>query len=83
MLNDINDTSYCREVKIGKTLYMVNSVFTGEKELGSTLEKLAVRYVLDEMDKKYRKPLTKQPNQANIEVEGHIAHTALAAHYGR
>jgi len=42
-------TSY-REVKIGKTLYRVTSVFTGEKELGSTLEKLAVRHVLDEMD---------------------------------
>lgn len=39
-----------REVKIGKTLYCVTSVFTGEKELGSTLEKLAARKVLDEMD---------------------------------
>ena len=42
-------TSY-REVKIGKTLYRVTSVFTGEKELGATLEKLAIRHVLDEMD---------------------------------
>ena len=42
-------TSY-REVMIGRTLYRVTSVFKGEKELGSTLEKLAVRHVLDEMD---------------------------------
>lgn len=39
-----------REVKIGRTLYCVTSVFTGEKELGPTLERLAVRRVLDEMD---------------------------------
>ena len=42
-------TAY-REVKIGKTLYCVTSVFKGEKELGPTLEKLAVQRVLDEMD---------------------------------
>lgn len=42
-------TSY-REVKIGRTVYCVTSVFTGEKELGPTLERLAVRRVLDEMD---------------------------------
>lgn len=42
-------TSY-REVLIGRTLYCVTSVFTGEKELGPTLEKLAARRVLDEMD---------------------------------
>jgi len=42
-------TSY-REKKIGATLYRVTSVFNGEKELGATLEKLAVRHVLDEMD---------------------------------
>ena len=39
-----------REVKIEKTLYRITSIFTGEKELGSTLEKLAIRHVLDEMD---------------------------------
>jgi len=39
-----------REVKIGKTLYRVTSVFTGEKELGATLEKLAARRVIDEID---------------------------------
>ncbi len=35
-------TTY-REVKIGNTLYRVTSVFTGEKDLGKTLESLAVR----------------------------------------
>lgn len=39
-----------REVKIGRTYYCVTSEFTGEKELGPTLEKLAARRVLDEMD---------------------------------
>ena len=49
-------TSYC-EVTIGRTLYRVTSVFKGEKELGSTLEKLAVRHVLDEMDGKAKELL--------------------------
>lgn len=44
-----------REVKIGKTLYCVTSVFTGEKELGPSLEKLAARRILDEMDAKAKK----------------------------
>lgn len=35
-------TSY-REVKIGNTLYRVTSIFTGEKDLGKTLEFLAIR----------------------------------------
>jgi hypothetical protein len=39
-----------REVHIGKTLYCVTSVFSGEKNLGVTLEKLAVRHVLREME---------------------------------
>jgi len=42
-------TAY-REVKIGRTLYRVTSVFKGEKELGPTLEKLAAQRVIDEMD---------------------------------
>ncbi|MDR0905377.1 MAG: hypothetical protein LBN00_04260 [Oscillospiraceae bacterium] len=47
----INDypTSY-REVKIGRTLYRITSVYKGEKELGPTLERLAVHHVLSEMD---------------------------------
>ena len=47
---DKNHTESYREVKIGRTLYRVTSVFKGEKELGPTLEKLAVQHVLDEMD---------------------------------
>ena len=42
-------TSY-REVMLKGRLYRITSVYTGEKELGPTLEKLAVRRVLDEMD---------------------------------
>lgn len=44
-------TSY-REEKIGRTTYCVTSIFTGEKELGPTLEKLATQRVLDEMSGK-------------------------------
>lgn len=46
-----------REVVIGKTLYCVTSVFSGEKELGPTLEKLAAQHVLDEMDDRAKKLL--------------------------
>ena len=49
-------TTY-REVKHGRTIYCVTSVFKGEKELGPTLEKLAVRRVLDEMDGKAKELL--------------------------
>ncbi|MEG2455287.1 MAG: hypothetical protein RSC08_03445 [Oscillospiraceae bacterium] len=41
-------TSY-KEVKIGKTTYRVTSEFTGEKDLGKTLEQLAVRKVLSDL----------------------------------
>ena len=41
-------TSY-KEVKIGNTLYRVTSVFTGEKDLGETLEQLAVRRAMAEL----------------------------------
>ena len=41
-------TSY-KEVQIGKTLYRVTSVFTGEKDLGQTLEQLAVRRAMAEL----------------------------------
>ena len=40
-------TSY-REVKIGHTVFRVTSVFSGEKDLGKTLEQLAIRHVLTE-----------------------------------
>ncbi|MEY8232382.1 hypothetical protein AALA82_12255 [Oscillospiraceae bacterium 50-16] len=42
------NTSY-KEIKIGKTLYRVTSVFTGEKDLGETLEQLAVRRAMAEL----------------------------------
>ena len=38
-------TSY-KEVKVGKTIYCVTSVFTGEKELVEALEQLAVRHAM-------------------------------------
>lgn len=41
-------TSY-KEVQIGKTLYRVTSVFSGEKDLGQTLEQLAVRRAMAEL----------------------------------
>lgn len=37
-----------KEVRIGKTLYRVTSVFSGEKDLGRTLEQLAVRRAMTE-----------------------------------
>ena len=41
-------TSSYREVKIGRTIYRVTSIFTGEKDLGKTLEHLAVQRALTE-----------------------------------
>ena len=41
-------TTY-REVQINGTLYRITSTFKGEKELGPTLEKLAVQHVLDKI----------------------------------
>ena len=54
MENKINQnnkfpTSY-REKMHEKTLYCVTSTYTGEKKLGPTLEKLAVRHIIDEMN---------------------------------
>jgi hypothetical protein len=58
MPNNISQfpTAY-REVKIGKTVYRVTSVYTGEKELGPTLEKLAARHVLAIMEQKSKELL--------------------------
>lgn len=39
-----------KEIRIGKTLYRVTSVFSGEKDLGRTLEQLAVRRAMTELD---------------------------------
>ena len=41
-------TSY-KEVKIGNTIYRVTSVFTGEKDLGKTLEQLAINRAMAEL----------------------------------
>lgn len=41
-------TSY-KEVRIGNTLYRVTSVFSGEKDLGKTLEQLAIRRAMAEL----------------------------------
>ena len=42
-------TSY-KEVRIGNTIYRVTSIFTGEKDLGKTLEQLAVRRAMTELE---------------------------------
>ena len=42
-------TTY-REVHIGRTLYCVTSIFTGETDLTATLERLAVQRVLADME---------------------------------
>ncbi|MCL2776322.1 MAG: hypothetical protein FWD71_23715 [Oscillospiraceae bacterium] len=52
-----NHKSTYREVKIGRDMYCVTSVFTGEKELGATLEKLAVRKMIDEINQKSKELL--------------------------
>jgi hypothetical protein len=41
-------TTY-KEVTIGKTVYRVTSVFLGEKDLGKTLEDLAVRKAMTDI----------------------------------
>ena len=46
-------TAY-REVEINGKLYCVTSVFTGEKQLGSTLEKLAAQHIFDDLDRRSR-----------------------------
>ena len=38
-----------KEVKLGKTVYRVTSVFLGEKDLGNALEQLAVRKAMTEL----------------------------------
>ena len=48
MANQTSTSSY-REVKIGNTLYRVTSVFTGEKDLGKSLEQLAVRRAMEDL----------------------------------
>lgn len=48
MTKQTTPTSSYKEVRIGKTIYRVTSFFSGEKELGKTLEQLAVRRAMSE-----------------------------------
>ena len=41
MENKSKPTTSYKDVRIGNTIYRVTSVFTGEKDLGKTLEQLA------------------------------------------
>jgi hypothetical protein len=41
-------TSY-REVKMGRTVYRVTSVFKGEKDLAQSLEQLAIRKAMTDI----------------------------------
>lgn len=48
MSKQTTPTSSYKEVRIGKTIYRVTSFFSGEKDLGKTLEQLAVRRAMSE-----------------------------------
>lgn len=48
MTKQTTPTSSYKEVQIGKTIYRVTSFFSGEKDLGKTLEQLAVRRAMSE-----------------------------------
>lgn len=48
MTKQTTPTSSYKEVRIGKTIYRVTSFFLGEKDLGKTLEQLAVRRAMSE-----------------------------------
>ncbi len=48
MTKQTTPTSSYKEVRIGKTIYRVTSFFSGEKDLGRTLEQLAVRRAMSE-----------------------------------
>ena len=49
MKNESKSMTSYKEVRIGNTIYRVTSVFTGEKDLGKTLEQLAVRRAMSEL----------------------------------
>ena len=49
MTNQTTQTTSYKEVRIGKTIYRVTSFFSGEKDLGRTLEQLAVRRAMSEI----------------------------------
>lgn len=48
MTKQTTPTSSYKEVRIGKTIYRVTGFFSGEKDLGKTLEQLAVRRAMSE-----------------------------------
>lgn len=48
MTKQTTPTSSYKEVRIGKTIYRVTSFFSGDKDLGKTLEQLAVRRAMSE-----------------------------------
>ncbi len=48
MTKQTTPTSSYKEVRIGKTIYRVTSFFSEEKDLGKTLEQLAVRRAMSE-----------------------------------
>lgn len=47
MTKQTTPTSSYKEVRIGKTIYRVTSFFSGEKDLGKTLEQLAAGMASD------------------------------------
>ena len=49
MENKSKPTTSYKEVRIGNTIYRVTSVFTGEKDLGKTLEQLAIRRAMNDL----------------------------------
>ena len=49
MKNEGKTTTNYKEIRIGNTIYRVTSVFTGEKDLGKTLEQLAIRRAMTEL----------------------------------
>ena len=49
MENKSKPTTSYKEVRIGNTIYHVTSVFTGEKDLGKTLEQLAIRRAMNDL----------------------------------
>lgn len=48
MKNEPKTTTSYKEIQIGNTLYRVTSIFSGEKDLGKTLEQLAIRRAMAE-----------------------------------
>ncbi len=54
----MEQTSSYKEMKIGNTLYRVTSIFTGEKDLGKTLEQLAIRRAMAELNSQAEKSVT-------------------------